>query len=612
MLLAAGLTVTALGRDVFNSDEAATMIGAGARHIGPYSPAEAVTAFVSRWPNHAWGQVTVHSLWGRVAGWSELAIRTVPWLTGLLTLACVYRFGRALCTARIALTAMLLLATSVLFLTYMHVARSYAAAMLFAAIVIWAYWRVALHPRPPGHGSRAVLVLGATGLLYSHFFGALLLPALALFHLFFVRKERRWWQPVVLLGLAALLALPQVNNMLAGIKQNQANEGLQQRALSYPEVVSLLVRHLSDGLLDIRRPFSTLLALALPLPLLIAGWRSRRSRQTSGAAWYLALTCTMQLLLLLVANEWLQVLDKTRIRYLATLWPPAVLLISLALLHPKRALLRPPGSLVLVALMAFIGASDYLGDGVLASSWSWRDVPFPIVATRMIAPEGSTSGFLVMDRDLSGGGRVNELYTGAYEKRRMWLKSYTTSDTLLRRAQDNDLVWLMLRSSQERALHLPSHIARFTQDGWIHSRSWQDSGVTLELLLSPLSKARDRLQFESAATLLAPDELQLRDGRLLLWAGLRSADETFLDRHSLAIHVINSRSSERVAQGDTGVGPGTFVRLRSEIDVSALPPGEYEVRVALYDWQTGERLSVRDLETAEVGDMHTLYHFHLG
>ena len=354
LLLAAGLTVTALGRSVFNSDEAATMIGAGARHIGPYSPAEAVTVFVSRWPNHAWGQVMAYSLWGRVAGWSELAIRTVPWLTGLLTLAWVYRFGRALCTARIALSAMLLLATSVLFLTYMHVARSYAAAMLFAAIVIWAYWRVALHPHPPGHGSRAALVLGATGLLYSHYFGALLLPALALFHLFFVRKERRWWQPVVLLGLAALLALPQVPNMLAGIKQNQANEGLQQRALSYPEVVSLLVRHLSDGLLDIRRPFSTLLALALPLPL-IAGWRSCRSRQAPGAAWYLALTCTMQLLLLLVVNEWLQVLDKTRIRYLATLWPPVVLLISLALLHPKRAPLRQSVGIVLVALMAFLG-----------------------------------------------------------------------------------------------------------------------------------------------------------------------------------------------------------------------------------------------------------------
>ena len=356
---------------------------------------------------------------------------------------------------------------------------------------------------------------------------------------------------------------------------------------------SLLLRHLSYGLLEIRWPFSTLLALALPLSLLIAGWRSRRSRQAPGAVWYLSLTCTLQLLLLLVANEWLQVLDDTRTRYLATLWPPAVLLIGVALLHPKRALLRPPGGLVLVALMAFLGTSDYLYKGELTRSWSWRDLSFPIAATRLIAAEGSASGFLVLDRSLLGGGRVYELYTGAYDKRRGWLETHTTSDRLLRRTQDSNLVWLVSRSSYEQILHLPSHIERFKQDGWIHSRPWQDSVVTLDLLLSPLSTARGRLQFESAATLLAPDDLQLRDGRLLFWAGLRSDDETFLDRHSLAIHIIDSRSGVRVAQGDTGVGPGTFVRLRSEIDVSALPPGDYEVRVALYNWQTGERLSAR-------------------
>ena len=107
------------------------------------------------------------------------------------------------------------------------------------------------------------------------------------------------------------------------------------------------------------------------------------------------------------------------------------------------------------------------------------------------------------------------------------------------------------------------------------------------------STARGRLQFERAATLFAPDEPQLLDGRLRLRTGLRSEDKTFLDRHSLAIHIIDSRSGERVAQADTGVGPGTYVPLCREIDVSALPPGDYEVRVALYDWQTGDRLSAR-------------------
>ena len=127
LLLAATLVAPMLGRDVFDADEAATVISAGARHIGPYTVAEAAAAS-SRWPDQGWGIGVTHALWGRATGWSELAVRALPWLTGLLTLACVYRFGRALFAARIALTATLLLATSVLFLTYMHVARSYAAA----------------------------------------------------------------------------------------------------------------------------------------------------------------------------------------------------------------------------------------------------------------------------------------------------------------------------------------------------------------------------------------------------------------------------------------------------------------------------------------------------
>ena len=98
---------------------------------------------------------------------------------------------------------------------------------------------------------------------------------------------------------------------------------------------------------------------------------------------------------------------------------------------------------------------------------------------------------------------------------------------------------------------------------------------------------------------------------LRLDAHFRSEDDSFLSDYSLAVHIIDSRTGQRVAQGDTGVGPGAIVPFRSEIDLSALPPGEYELRVALYDRQTGVRLIVRDLETGADGDMHTLHHFRL-
>ena len=99
---------------------------------------------------------------------------------------------------------------------------------------------------------------------------------------------------------------------------------------------------------------------------------------------------------------------------------------------------------------------------------------------------------------------------------------------------------------------------------------------------------------------------------LRLDAHFRSADDYLLSRYSLAVHVIDPRTGERITQGDVGVGPGFIVPFRSEIDISALPPGDYELHIALYDWQTGARLSAKDLVTDEVSDIHTLHHFRLG
>ena len=474
---------------------------------------------------------------------------------------------------------------------------------------------MALDPLTPGRGARALLVLGATGLLYTNYFCALLLPALALFHLFFVRKERRWWQPVLLLGLAALLALPQVPDLLIGIEHNQEKDHLHAEALRYPEVIATFLRYLSNGLFEVRRPFSTLFAIALPLPLLYFGLHSRRNRQCPGAVWYLLLTGILLLLLLLGTIEWLRVFEEKRVRYLAMLWLPSLLLFGQAFMQPSRVNLRRAAGLALVTLMALAGASDFQLSGELVRFSRLRsETLVSIAATRAIAAEGSASGLLAVDRNglFARFHRIHEFYTGSYGERRVRLDKLVSSDELLERAQGHDLVWLLSSSAQEAALGIRAHMDRFRQEGWFHCRSTREAGVSLELLLAPLSTDRGRLQFESAATLFAPDEPQLLDGRLRLRAGLRSDDNTFLNRHSLAIHVIDARSGERVAQADTGIGPGNYVPLCREIDVNALPPGDYEVRVALYDWQTGERLSARDLETAEVGDMHTLQRFRLG
>ena len=156
--------------------------------------------------------------------------------------------------------------------------------------------------------------------------------------------------------------------------------------------------------------------------------------------------------------------------------------------------------------------------------------------------------------------------------------------------------------------NVPQELGRVLCERVLH-----ESGFTIERYALHLENCPDRpvrLVFDFDIQLTV-QEISVSNGWLRLDAHFRSADDYLLSRYSLAVHVIDPRSGERVVQGDTGVGPGAIVPLRSEIDISELPPGDYEVRVALYDWQTGTRLPARDLETDEVSDMHTLHRFRL-
>ena len=372
--------------------------------------------------------------------------------------------------------------------------------------------------------------------------------------------------------------------------------------------MSLFLRYLSNDLLEFQQPFSTLFALSLPMLLLISGWHCRRRHQPPGAVRYLSLTSVLLLLLLAGLNEWLQVLDWKRARYMAALWPPVMLFISMVFMQ-SRTLLRPVAGIILVALVAFSGVNDFLREGDLVRH-SWPNLPVTLTSTRAIAGEGSANGLLAVDRSLfSNWARTYELYTGAYQERRVHLKQNLSYGELLERAQGLDMLWLLLPGENEEALRIQAHIERLNHEGWIHTRSLREAGISLDQFLSPFATAR--LQFESVATIYPAKELLLRDGLMYFRANLSSADEAVPERFSLAVHVIDPLTGERVAQGDVGVGPDKFAQLRSEIDVSELPPGEYEVHVALYDWRTGARMSARDLETGVTGDVHVLHSFNI-
>ena len=87
---------------------------------------------------------------------------------------------------------------------------------------------------------------------------------------------------------------------------------------------------------------------------------------------------------------------------------------------------------------------------------------------------------------------------------------------------------------------------------------------------------------------------------------------TGMTAYSVALHVFDAESGEKVAQGDRGLWLGRYNPLRSEIDISGLMAGEYELRVGVYNWQTLERLEGVDLTSgATAADLLTLSRFRI-
>ena len=597
LLLSAALTIPLLNLDAFSGDELLSLLATGILPSGR-----------SLDVNQAHGWPVLLFIWGRLAGWSEVAVRSIPFFAGLLTLAWIYRAGRDLFATAAGLFAALLLGSSVFFLSFMSYARAFTLVTLFTSMSLWAYWRVALRPGIPDRSARAGLLLGTTGLLYSHYFAALLLPALGLYHLIFVRKNRRWWQPVFLLGLTAMLTLPQLPAFIQGLEKTVSHEGLHSRALSATALLLQLVRRISNGLLDPPAATGDGVVVVLILLFLVLFLYRLRTHGEVSYGWMLVFVSGTLLLLILVVNEVIRAVPDNRIRYLMPLWPLGSLLAGTGLWRLfaiNRGITTALLTIWLAAGVFLISATGYRYELEYFTRSDFHRF-IPLASEYVPATDLLIMDFEVANRD----GR--QVYAKTLDG--PW-------DTLYRYREDPyetirpahaaySFLWLLYRTKDRVSItDMPGELGRVFCE-----RALEEWGFTLErYALHSVENCPDRpvrLEFDKDIRLTAP-EITIQDGLLRLDAHFRSADETLLARYSLAVHVFDQRG-QRVAQGDVGVGPGAIVPLRSEIDVSALPPGEYELRVALYDWQTGARLSARDTETDVVSDIHALHHFRLG
>ena len=132
----------------------------------------------------------------------------------------------------------------------MHVARAFSMVALFAVMTIWSYWRLALRPPAMGRAARRNWgLVGSIGIFYTHYYSVLLLVGLGLWHLLFMPKNRRWWRPVLLWGLAGLAFLPELPGFLHGV--TKTGRGSPRSIMRTPEVLPWFLYVLTNGIIHV-------------------------------------------------------------------------------------------------------------------------------------------------------------------------------------------------------------------------------------------------------------------------------------------------------------------------------------------------------------------------
>lgn len=527
------------------------------------------------------------SLWVRYTGRDLLTIRLLSLLTGLLAIAATYRLMRTTGGRAVALDAVLLITFLAFFVFYTHQARMYALLALTSAWVVWSYWGLLVSDRAPANRLWLSLLISSVAILYTHYFGFFLLAALGIYHLIFAPKNRRWWQISLAFVCASLLFVPWTPYTLSILRSHHVPAS---DALSMGDAILALVSIYSNG-----QPIILVVAAAALL------LRIKHVTRSQAFMFYL---CFLVLVLLLVANEFTALIIARRIRYTIAAGMLMTFTLSIALnTVPRWRLLRPLFMALWIALFLNYWASDEMY--LYTNQLNQKQYTVPHYQNLLYEPSINPrrSDFVVSfhqdtplnhKKQLDYYGRRTGSWRGLIH---IWndesgnpkvLSTDTRYDSVASMARWNFPLWLIY-NPQETDLQAMSV---FTDDflNQFHScgRYLETANTVIELYIKqsipcqlltaekPLSLNYDN--GTELANILAQHDVG-KLGISLWWTN------TIANKYAISIQVFDIQN-DKVAQLDDVVG-GEPVHGYS-LDLFGLAPGDYTVRLILYDFENGE------------------------
>jgi hypothetical protein len=605
LLLAFWLGARHLNTDLIWIDEMYSIGNIGGLQKQPFNPLEVLESIRIQSPQHTPGYFILLAGWAGLVGWEPLALRALSLFTGLLAIAWTYRLGRDLASPHVGLYAALILSTAALYIYYLHELRMYTLIVTLTAFTTWVYWRILNRPRP-GWWAWGGLFVGGVGLIYAHYYAALPLAAIGLYHLLLAPKNRRWWLVAGVLALIGLTFLPYLEIFRYSLADlGDRREDLRDDALSPIAAVQSTIRLFSHGI--------DLLLIVLGAAGLVAGFRKRR-----GARVILFLGLAL-LGVTLASNVVTGTLVLRRARYLLALWPLLALLVGLGLAEFQRRIGRWTWALLAAWLVIGLFTTTMNPDFLSFMDGPRHIVRYPPLREMVDALQGRIGS----EDLLVGVARSADVYTlyklntiGEYYLADLATNYYfigiddwrapdtPTQQQALRDQSANRLaVWFAYEPDQVDTsvldTYLPIIQANYTRCGTVidtpHLRiDRYDPNATGCL---PTTPPADPLAVFGGGIQLSDVRLVQDDRRLTVIAGWQIMSTVPPDTYSVSFK-LRDGDDQYVAQGDYGLRSAGFGWQQTNIALESLSSGDYTLTATVYDWRTGERLNGQ-LEAAE-------------
>ena len=549
--------------------------------------------------------------WEELVGKDVFSLRFLSTLFGALSIALVFRLATISGRSIDARAAVFVLAFHAFYVFYTHELRMYTMLCAGASWTAWAYWRLAYNRRP-SPGLWLSLLLATVFLLYTHYMGAVLLAAIGLYHLLFVKKKRSWWQVTAILVVGGIAFLPWLHVVISGVVEHGGDTDVNP--LTRLEAIRVVFAFLSNGL--------------TVAPIALAAYLVVKRQHLARAERFLIFVTVATVLLLFILNEFVPVFVEWRVRYIIVVLPLLCCITAVA----ARLLPAWRGRWLLLALL-WIGAyvvcvnveDAATSKGVRTYTYFKTphyqdfvyyadDLPGHNELILSFHPNQIVSDgkLLPYYRELaSQWDDITHLtYDGAGDL--VIQNGLSTHASLESISANSNGIWVIHNPKETDLMDMPVFADWFAQRFKMCERYLErdvsiidyyvKQAIPCELITAEMKRG---IAYENG-TELANYAIEEIDGELAAYLWWRHTDDK---RYSFSLQIFDENAN-LVAQHDQVISDEPIDIV--SIDTSSLPAGDYSVQLVVYEFETLKSQTGRMLLSGErISRAASIYSFTL-